>query len=96
MSCFKKRHLVFSFSKGSVSLFSSHNKEFISKPTVLIDSSIFPVEKKNKYFYDPECFIPSLNFAEHFKQTAIKAARSILILKALSGRTGDNPKKHCL
>ena len=81
--------LEFYSTKGSVSPFTSPNKEFNSDSQIAMCETLLPIVKRPKIhvFFDP-----SLNFAEHCKRTASKAMHRISVLKAPSGSNWGQSK----
>ena len=91
---FTSRKLSFASSKGSVTLFSSYNKEFNKTPSVLLNNEALPLNKNPTIL--GVTFDPTLCFATHCKQSAEKARRRIGILKALAGSTWGHSKETLL
>ena len=79
---FTSRKLSFVTSDGSVTLFSSYNKDFNTTPSVTLNNVSLPLNKNPKIL--GVTFYRTLCFAAHSKRSADKAHRGIIVLKALA------------
>ena len=91
---FTSRKLFFASSKGSVTLFSSYNKDFYKTPCVLLNNEPLPLNKNPKTL--GVTFDPTFCFAAHCKRSADKARRRRGVLKALAGSFWGQTKETLL
>ena len=86
---FTSRKLSFASSKGSVTLFSSSNKDFNRTPRVLLNNEPFPPNKNPKILGVPYALL-------HTKRSTDKARRRLGVLKALAGSSWGQTKETLL
>ena len=93
-SFFTSRKLSFASSKGSITLFSSYNKDFNKIPSVLLNNDPRPPNKNPNIL--GVTFDPTLCFAAHCKRSADQARGRIGVLKALAGSSWEQTKETLL